>query len=452
MSSRDFKSRTRRAVPVVALALVMLVPTLAHADNCEFASYEQRGIVWMFLGAFGFGFLTSLTPCVYPMIPITLAIFGARGAEASKRKALALAASYVSGMCLTYATLGVTFAMVGKAGDFGTQLSSPWVVFPLVALFLALALSMFGLFDLNLPSSWQAKLNQVGGKGYRGAFAMGLVGGLIAAPCTGPFLAGLLAYVTTTASVVTGGALLYVYGLGMGVLFFVLAVFAVGLPKSGRWMDAVKSIGGIGLLLAAIYYLQPFLPWLKHLARPSVTFVTGALVLGIAGIALGAIHLSFHGGTSERIRKAIGVALVVCGALGVWLWKLAPKQLLPYEHDEVAAFAQARAQHKGVMVDFSAEWCMPCREMERTFGDAEVFALITDNFVPLKFDVTAGTDEDLARRTKYGAETLPAVLFLDTDGNVLQRVKKMTEVDEMRELVVQATKRTALATAAPCTH
>ncbi len=175
-------------------------------------------------------------------------------------------------------------------------------------------------------------------------------------------------------------------------------------------------------------------------------------MLGIAGIALGAIHLSFHGSTSERIRKGAGVALVVCGALGVWLWKLAPKQLLPYEHDEVSAFDHARAQHKGVMVDFSAEWCMPCREMERTFGDAEVFALITDNFVPLKFDVTAGTDEDLARRTKYGAETLPSVLFLDTDGNVLQRVKKMTEVDEMREVVVQATKHTALASATPCTH
>ncbi|HEY1817007.1 MAG TPA: cytochrome c biogenesis protein CcdA [Kofleriaceae bacterium] len=442
----------RRALPLFIVAVIVLVPALAHADNCEFSSFEQRGLFWMFLGSFGFGFLTSLTPCVYPMIPITLAIFGARGGKASKKKAIALAAAYVTGMCLTYAILGVTFATLGKAGDFGTQLASPYVVFPLVALFVALAASMFGAFDLNLPASWQAKLNQVGGKGYGGAFAMGLVGGLIAAPCTGPFLAGLLAYVTTTASVVTGGALLYVYGLGMGVLFFVLAAFAVALPKSGRWMDAVKSVGGIGLLLAAIYYLQPFLPWLKHLARPGVTFLGGAIGLGIVGIAIGAITLSFHGGWNERIRKGTGVALVVAGALGVWLWKLAPKQLLPYEHDEVAAFDHARAQHKGVMVDFSAEWCTPCREMEHTFGDSEVYALITDNFVPLKFDVTAGTDADLAHRAKYGAETLPSVLFIDTDGNVLQRVKKMTEVDEMRELVTRATSHTALASVAPCTR
>src|SRR3569832_2931593 len=182
-------------------------------------------------------------------------------------------------MPLTYTILGVTFASIGKAGDFGTQLASPYVVFTLAILFVALALSMFGVFVLILPASWQAKLNTVGGKGYGGAFAMGLVGGLIAAPCTGPFLAGLLTYVATTANVVGGGGLLYLYGLGMGELFFILAAFAVSLPKSGAWMDYVKSLGGIGLLFAAIYYLLTFMPALRD-AVPATTgfFVVVCLV------------------------------------------------------------------------------------------------------------------------------------------------------------------------------
>src|SRR6478609_7552994 len=193
--------------------LVLLTPSLALADDGTFSSYADRGVLWLFLASFGFGFLTSLTPCVYPMIPITLSIFGARGKDVSKRKAVALATMYVGGMGATYSALGVTFALIGKAGDFGTQLANPWIVFPLVILFLALAASMFGAFDLNLPSGIQAKLNQVGGSGYGGAFAMGLVGGLIAAPCTGPFLAGLLASVSTTGNVGLGAALLFTYAI-----------------------------------------------------------------------------------------------------------------------------------------------------------------------------------------------------------------------------------------------
>ena len=179
----------RRQTHLFLLAFVLLFVAGCGGGDCGFD--ESRGWGPMILAAFGAGFLTSLTPCVYPMIPITLAIFGARGKDVPRKRAMTLAAMYVLGMCLMYAILGVTFASIGKAGDFGTQLASPYVVFPLAALFLALAASMFGAFDLNLPAAWQAKLNQVGGKGFGGAFAMGLVGGLIAAPCTGPFLASL---------------------------------------------------------------------------------------------------------------------------------------------------------------------------------------------------------------------------------------------------------------------
>ncbi|HEY1555970.1 MAG TPA: cytochrome c biogenesis protein CcdA [Kofleriaceae bacterium] len=428
----------RRTLPWLIALCIVLVPSIAGADDGSFASYQERGWAWMFLASFGFGFLTSLTPCVYPMIPITLGIFGARGDSVSKTRAIALAAAYVIGMGVTYAALGVTVSLLGVSAKFGSQLSSPYFVLPLVAIFLALAASMFGFFDLNLPASWQAKLNQIGGKGFRGAFAMGLVGGLIAAPCTGPFLAGLLLYVSTSGSVVGGGALLFTYALGMGVLFFALAAFSLAIPKSGAWMDYVKSVCGVGLVLAAIYYLRPLLPWMRTFASPAVSFLYATIAVAVVGLLAGAVHKSFHGRWIDRARKAIGLVLVIGGAFGAYAWKVTPKHRLPWVHDEAAAFERARAEHKGVLVDFSAAWCGPCEEMELTFGDDDVYAMITSKFVPLKFDVTKSTDDDMAKRTRYRAATLPSVLFLSTDGSVLARVSRMTEPDDMMEILKPA--------------
>jgi thiol:disulfide interchange protein DsbD len=435
----------RRLLPWIALAAVVVLfawPDLAFAGSeaDEFKrDYESRGFLLSLLFSFGLGVAASLTPCVYPMIPIVVGVFGARDEAVTRRKAFMLATAYVLGMGVVYTALGVTFAMLGKAGDQGQVLANPWVVFPLVAVYLALAASMFGAFELNLPASLQQKMARVGGKGHGGAFAMGMVGGFTAAPCTGPFLAGMLGWVAMEGSVVRGSAMLFTFALGMGVLFWIIAATSVSLPKSGRWMEWVKSAGGIALLVVGIYFLRPVIPGLASLTSTGFLFVAISLAMVAAGIMLGAVHKSFHGGRGEKLRKALGVALTVVGAAGTMNWMMTPDRSLPWRHDEAAAFAEARRDGKGVLIDFSATYCKPCGKLETdTFAADGVYEQILADYVPLKFDVSKGSDLDDERQEKYDAETLPAVILLDASGRELGRVREFVPADDFKDLLETA--------------
>ena len=425
-------SRPRLTQLIVVLA-ILAIPTVAFAASCSteaqsFDDVRQNGWLAAYLTSFGAGFATSLTPCVYPMIPIVLGIFGARGKDVPRTKAIALASLYVLGMGLTFASLGCVFALIGQKS--GTLLADPRFVIPMVVLYVVLAASMFGAFELNLPASWQAKLSSVGGQGYGGAFAMGLVGGFTAAPCTGPFLGGLLGFVTQTRDVVTGGSLLFVYALGMGVLFFVLAAFAVSLPKSGRWMEWVKSIGGVALIVVALYFLRPIVPAIREFGDHTFGFLMAMVAIAAAGLGAGAIHLSFHDALKVKARKGVAVVAAVVGLFGIVAWWMAVSRELPWMHDEPAAYAQAKADRKGVMIDFGASWCKACNELEHTFAADGVTEAITAQFVPLKLDVSKGTDADTALQERYGAETLPAVIFVDADHHELGRVKDFVGPDD----------------------
>jgi thiol:disulfide interchange protein DsbD len=392
-----------------------------------------HGYFFAFVTMFVGGFLTSLTPCVYPLIPITVSLFGGRGDDVPRSRAMLLAACYVTGIGVMYASLGVGFALAGKA--FGTFMANPWVIVPIAVVFTAMAASMFGAFELNLPPALATRLSSVGGKGFGGAFAMGLVGGIIAAPCTGPTLVSALTFVATTRSVLVGGSLLFTYAFGMGLLFFAIAAFAIALPKSGAWMEAVKSIFGIVMLVAALYFLRNVAPPLMHYGRPTPRFFAIHLSLALAGLALGAIQLSFHDGAVKVARKAVGVALLVGGLFGIIAWVLTPKPLA-WVYGEKAGMAAARAAHRPALIDFYADWCIPCKEM-----DVKTFDKVADElqrFQLIKVDCT-NDDDPVVQETvlRYHADTRPTVIVLDSDGKIVKKYDGVVSAEELGPVLRQ---------------
>ena len=407
----------------------------------ESSSLLAHGWLWAFATVFVGGFLTSLTPCVYPMISITVSLFGARDESSTRARSMALATAYVAGICVMYTTLGVSFALAGRA--FGTFMASPAFMVPIAIFFLLMAASMFGAFDLSLPAEWQQRLNTVGGKGFGGAFGMGLVGGIIAAPCTGPVLASVLAYVATTRSVILGGSLLFTYALGMGVLFFVIAAFAVSLPRSGQWMEVVKSFFGIVMVVAALYFLRNVIPGLAHYGSRSTTWLVVHALLLVAGVGAGGLNLSFkYSPVAEKVRKAFGVVAVGVGAFGLLGFVLTAKQTggpLAWLHGEQPGLTTARASHKPMLIDFYADWCLPCKELElKTFSDPRVKELL-GQFVLVKVDCTEDDDPQVVdTKRRYHAATLPTLSIVAPDGRPLRTIDHFVEPDELLELLRRA--------------
>jgi thiol:disulfide interchange protein DsbD len=422
----------RYALMAFAAALATLgIKGSAHA--ADFTEAVSRGAGSAFLFALTAGLLTALTPCVYPMIPITVSIFGGKGT--TRGRSFLLATFYVAGIAVMFGTLGTVFALLGRA--FGTFLANPWVVVPLAMLFVAMAVSMFGAFELALPMGLQQRLSQVGGRGFAGAFLMGLVGGLIAAPCTGPPLAGILAYVATTRDVFQGFFLLASYACGIGVPFWLIAGFSMQLPKSGRWMEAVKSVFGIALLVAALFYLKNVVPALAGFTGRTTMFLLLALGTVGIGVVLGAVHLSFYSPRAVQMRKGVGIALATVGLFGITNYVLTPKIELHWIKSEALAVAASKADGKPIMIDFMADYCLPCKELEALVFTHPSVASELEKFTLLKVDVSkADEDEALtALMEKYGVATLPALRFITPAGKVAAHVNSMVSVPEFLKVL-----------------
>lgn len=389
---------------------------------------------------FGAGVATSLTPCVYPMIAITVSVFGASKTE-SRKKAMLLSTVFVLGIASLFTPLGLIAATTG--GVFGAALASPMVLVGLATLFLVLAASMFGAFELDLPAGLKNRLATVGGVGYRGAFVIGFASALIAAPCTGPVLGFLLTWVGTTRNVVFGALALFTYALGLGLLFWIVGTFAVSLPKSGRWVEWIKSVFGIVMVVAALYFVRDLIPGLvEHAERSSRALGIGVGML-VVGVALGAIHLSFHyTPVAERVRKGVGLLLAVVGVSVLVGYTIALPEgaKLAWDEDFKAAIARARTEQKPMLIDFSASWCGACQELEhKTFSDPRVVRE-GENFVAVRVDLSPGKDTPEKREllATYQHRGLPLVVLHNPKGEAASKVTSFVEAERMLSLMQTA--------------
>ncbi len=373
----------------------------------------SMGFLARILAVFVGGLLLNLTPCIYPMIPITVGYFGNQS-QGSLRRSFGLASLYVLGMALTYSTLGVIAATTGAM--FGRLLQSPVVLIGIAAMMVALALSSFGLYELRMPASLTSKATSR--KGKAGALIMGLLMGIIAAPCIGPFIVALLTYVGTLGSTVIGFTLFFVLALGLGTPFLFLAAFSGSmnlLPRSGDWMLGVRRIFGTLLLGAAVYFIGPVLDPGLYAYVWRLSALAGAIyLLGFEplGQAPGKLGIGF---------KTTFVILMI----GIFWFSGALSPSRKGEGITFQPFGQIALKNskKPVLVDFTADWCVPCRELEEsTFKDAGVVEL-SRKFLTLQADITKESPEYKALMERYQVKGPPTVLFLSQDGSEARELR-----------------------------
>ena len=384
-----------------------------------------------FLLVFLGGIATSFTPCVYPMIPITISYIGGRAHH--RLHGFLLSLVFVLGIAVMYSALGLVAAVTGSL--FGGLMQSTPVLIGVTVIFFAMGASMLGAFDLALPSGLQSKLQGGPRTGFLGAFFMGMVTGIVASPCVGPVLVVLLAGVAAIGSIPLGIALLFTFALGLGLLFLVIGTFAgvlSSLPQVGAWMDTVKHVFGVILLAMGIYFLRGVL-------GPNLFLLASGAFLVFVGVFAGAFHAVGEAPSRRRMaRKAMGLVMLLVGGflllagvgrmMGIGL-TAAPAltgESTPAGHgtwlaDDAAGLAQAKAAGKPVMLDFWADWCGACKELDhKTWSDPEVRREL-ERFVAVKLDLTAKNDVNQAKLATYGVPGLPTVIFLDASGREVSR-------------------------------
>jgi thioredoxin:protein disulfide reductase len=429
----------------------------AAASADALASRIGKGSALSTLALFlGLGLLLSLTPCVFPMVPILSGILVGQDGPLSTARGFWIAAAYVLAMSSTYAIAGVITASLG--GNVQAALQHPVILVSFAAVFVALALSMFGYWDLQLPGSWQTRLSGLSarhrGGSLRGAAVMGSLSALIVGPCVAPPLVGALLYIANSGNAAFGGAALFCLGLGMGLPLLLLGASAGHLlPRAGRWMEEVKHIFGVLMLGVAWWLLERLLPG-------PVVLAGWAALLVVFGVYLGAVDGTYDGETGPaRVRRGAGVLALLCGAallLGAAAGGDDPLRPLatlggpgpssgmghaPLPFRPVASTTElerelesARAAGEPVMLDFYADWCVECKRMERTtFRDSAVRASL-QGFRLLKADVTRNTAADRELMAALGLYGPPATLFYTASSGEELRRLRLTGYAESAEL------------------
>ncbi|MHB1187156.1 protein-disulfide reductase DsbD [Thiobacillus sp.] len=420
------------------------VEPASESDTSRIERVLKGGSFWpVILTFFGLGLLLALTPCVFPMIPILSGIIAGQKKDLTKMSGFLLSLAYVLGMAITYAVAGVAAALSGTL--LSNALQNPVALGVGAGIFVLLALSMFGFFEIQLPSFIQSKFsdasNKMKGGNFIGVFIMGALSAVILGPCVAPPLAAALAFIAQTGNTTLGGVALFVLALGMGVPLLLVGLSAGALlPRAGGWMNAVKYFFGVMMLAIAIYLISPVVPgW--------VGMLLWALLLIGSAIYLHALDpLPAHATGWSRLWKSLGVVLLI-GGLAILLGMMAgsrnllqpldvfkggasagggvamaaEQKGLAFEKVKDAAeldarLAAAKADGRGVMLDFYADWCVSCKEMESfTFSDPKVQARLQD-VVLLKADVTANSDADKALLKRFNLFGPPGLIFWNSAG------------------------------------
>jgi len=426
-----------------APAAAATAPAADLSESDQIAALLDQRNPWLVAAFFfGFGLALSFTPCVFPMIPILSGILVGQGPAITTGRAFVLSLVYVLAMALTYTLAGVL------AGLFGANLQAtfqnPVILVLFSLLFVALALSMFGFYEFQLPSALQTRLTEMSnrqrGGTLLGVAVMGVLSALIVGPCVAPPLAGALIFIGRTGDAVLGGLALFALGLGMGAPLVVIGTSAGKLlPKAGAWMDTVKAVFGVGMLAVAILLMERVLP-------PAVAMVLWALLLISSAVYLGALQpLPPEASDWRKLWKGVGFFLLAYGVLmlvgaasggkdtlqplrGLALAGGAAEPGPGFKPIKTAAdldreLAAASVAGTPVLLDFYADWCVSCQEMERyTFRDPAVVANLA-HFVLLRADVTANDDADQALQRRFGIHAPPAILFFDRTGEELRRYR-----------------------------
>jgi thiol:disulfide interchange protein DsbD len=432
----SFSDALKSEAPVSRPMEVAPVPN----DEARFTRMLESGGVWVTLAAFfGAGLLLTFTPCVLPMVPILSGIIVGEGHAVTRSRALALSLAYIAGMAVTYTAIGIGAALSGSL--LSAALQNPWVLSAFALVFVALALSMFGLYDLGLPSAVHARMHDAHSrlKGGRlgGVALMGMLSAAIVSPCVAAPLAGALLYIGQTRDTVLGGSALFAMSLGMGVPLLLVGVSEGALlPRSGHWMRTVKRFFGALLLAVAIWTVAPVIPVAVQM------LLWGALLIGI-GVFLHAVDplpQNAHG--LVRLGKALGILALLAGVAqlaGAFSGARDPLQPLStllgsqpasasaprFERITTLAELESRVRAAGrpAMLDFYADWCVSCKEMERfTFSDPAVQARLSGMLV-LQADVTANNADDKALLKRFRLFGPPGIVFFDARGREIDGLR-----------------------------